>query len=332
MGVPAIGPIGPVNEQSYPDARIWRVGSGPKLILLHGEFGDARTYWSAVADDIASHFDLIMPDLPGFGETAPLADFRAQTYVLWLKRLGDALTEESEDRSQESEEAVPRGEGGVRPARPSPTPRVARAGTGEEPTVESGANHPVGSGVPRAAVEREPVVIAGAGFGATIARLFAAQYRPLVRRLILSGGGSLDRPSPFQNFLSQFVRRNRGPTSPDAVQSPDALFHDPRQHSTAEFQRAFDEARISAHRVRRAFVEAPLPPALTPACTTLLLWGHEDRYCPPTVQQSIAAELKDPRQVEIYDAGHLVMIEQPRRFSAHLLDFLGMKFPVMSDE
>jgi pimeloyl-ACP methyl ester carboxylesterase len=48
-----------------------RTGTGPPLVLLHG-VGHRRQAWGAVVDLLAPHHDLIMPDLPGHGESPPL--------------------------------------------------------------------------------------------------------------------------------------------------------------------------------------------------------------------------------------------------------------------
>lgn len=253
-----------MNEHVDNGARVWRAGSGPPMVLLHGEFGDAPTYWRSIVGPVAERFDLILPDLPGFGESPPLADDRPLSYLFWLKQLVDALS----------------------PSAPE-----------------------------------HPLVLGGVGFGASLARLFAARYPTRVRRLILSGGGSLERPSRLRGFLSRIAPVAAGRDLGSRPRSADDLFYDPSLHAGPEFRHEFARSRPMAERVRRACDAAPLPANLTPVCTTLLLWGNEDRYCPLTVQQAIAGEIADTRQVDIFEAGHLVTIEQPHRFGAHLVDF-----------
>ncbi len=48
-----------------------RTGTGPPLVLLHG-VGHRRQAWDSVLDLLAPHRDLIVPDLPGHGESPPL--------------------------------------------------------------------------------------------------------------------------------------------------------------------------------------------------------------------------------------------------------------------
>src|SRR5215469_5845049 len=48
-----------------------RNGSGSPLVLLHG-VGHRRQAWGAVLDRLTPHRDVILPDLPGHGESPPL--------------------------------------------------------------------------------------------------------------------------------------------------------------------------------------------------------------------------------------------------------------------
>jgi pimeloyl-ACP methyl ester carboxylesterase len=48
-----------------------RKGSGPPLVLLHG-VGHRRQAWDAVTGLLTPHRELIIPDLPGHGESPPL--------------------------------------------------------------------------------------------------------------------------------------------------------------------------------------------------------------------------------------------------------------------
>ena len=73
-------------------ARVFVGGWGAEhLLLIHGGWGGARTHWSSVWEDLAKHFNVIAPDLPGIGQTdqAPLDSVEA--YAHWLYELLDAL-------------------------------------------------------------------------------------------------------------------------------------------------------------------------------------------------------------------------------------------------
>lgn len=64
-----------------------RVGSGRPLVLLHG-YPLNRRIWQAVALQLAAHFDVIVPDLRGFGRSTAhqsvenISDFAADTVGL----------------------------------------------------------------------------------------------------------------------------------------------------------------------------------------------------------------------------------------------------------
>lgn len=44
-------------------------GSGPTIVLLHG-FADSKDVWLDVAKQLTPHFHLVIPDLPGWGESS----------------------------------------------------------------------------------------------------------------------------------------------------------------------------------------------------------------------------------------------------------------------
>lgn len=48
-------------------------GEGPAIVLLHG-FGADKTVWLDVATRLTAHFHLVIPDLPGWGESSRNAD------------------------------------------------------------------------------------------------------------------------------------------------------------------------------------------------------------------------------------------------------------------
>jgi pimeloyl-ACP methyl ester carboxylesterase len=53
-------------ERSWGRLRVWQVGAGPPLLLIHGLGGSGR-YWQAVAGALADQYHVIAPDLAGFG-------------------------------------------------------------------------------------------------------------------------------------------------------------------------------------------------------------------------------------------------------------------------
>jgi pimeloyl-ACP methyl ester carboxylesterase len=63
---------------------VWHGGAGPLLVLLHGAGDQAGTWWR-VAPELMRHFQLVIPDLAGHGESEPVAG------VLGLGMLRTAL-------------------------------------------------------------------------------------------------------------------------------------------------------------------------------------------------------------------------------------------------
>ncbi|MFZ3265392.1 MAG: alpha/beta hydrolase [Terriglobales bacterium] len=51
---------------------VWQGGSGPLLVLLHGA-GDQAGTWDRVTPELKRHFELVIPDLAGHGESDPPA-------------------------------------------------------------------------------------------------------------------------------------------------------------------------------------------------------------------------------------------------------------------
>jgi pimeloyl-ACP methyl ester carboxylesterase len=68
-----------------------RRGKGQPLILLHGILQEWRS-WGRQLDDLSANFDVIVPDLPGCGQSgAPPESYRTPDYGRWLAGFIDAL-------------------------------------------------------------------------------------------------------------------------------------------------------------------------------------------------------------------------------------------------
>ena len=67
-----------------------QVGSGPPLLLLHG-WCNNWVGWTPLAAELAPDFRLIMPDLPGFGDSDPLPAYTLDAVAPLLQCLLDAL-------------------------------------------------------------------------------------------------------------------------------------------------------------------------------------------------------------------------------------------------
>jgi pimeloyl-ACP methyl ester carboxylesterase len=72
-------------------AKYWIGGSGKPLVLIHGGLGDAQQHWAPTFDALSPHFQILAPELPGFGVSAPLPMPSYQNYLNWLQLLFDML-------------------------------------------------------------------------------------------------------------------------------------------------------------------------------------------------------------------------------------------------
>ncbi|MGW3095135.1 alpha/beta fold hydrolase [Streptomyces sp. NPDC001102] len=69
-----------------------RAGHGPALVLLHGSASSLQ-HFDRAADLLSDSFDVIRPDLPGFGLTGPREDrdYRVPTYAATMAGFWEAL-------------------------------------------------------------------------------------------------------------------------------------------------------------------------------------------------------------------------------------------------
>ena len=70
---------------------VWHGGAGPLLVLLHGA-GDQAGTWNKVAPELKRHFQLVIPDLAGHGESDPAAGVLSLgTLLAALEQVLDAI-------------------------------------------------------------------------------------------------------------------------------------------------------------------------------------------------------------------------------------------------
>ena len=69
---------------------VWHGGAGPLLVLLHGA-GDQAGTWNKVVPEVKRHFQLVIPDLAGHGQSDPAAGVLSLgTLLTALEQLLDA--------------------------------------------------------------------------------------------------------------------------------------------------------------------------------------------------------------------------------------------------
>jgi len=62
-------------------------GDGPPLVLLHGGIESGGAYWAPVISDLAESHSLVVPDVPGLGESEPHARLDSGALVDWFAEL-----------------------------------------------------------------------------------------------------------------------------------------------------------------------------------------------------------------------------------------------------
>jgi 2-hydroxymuconate-semialdehyde hydrolase len=69
-------------------------GDGPPLVLLHGGIETGGAYWTPVVERLAERHRLVIPDIPGLGESKPLADMSVDAFAAWFQELLEATCDD----------------------------------------------------------------------------------------------------------------------------------------------------------------------------------------------------------------------------------------------
>jgi pimeloyl-ACP methyl ester carboxylesterase len=81
----------PLSERRLPlggvSTAVLEGGDGPPLILLHGGIECGGAYWAPVVSRLAESRRLVIPDVPGLGQSEPLARLDAAAFAEWLAAL-----------------------------------------------------------------------------------------------------------------------------------------------------------------------------------------------------------------------------------------------------
>ena len=73
---------------------VLEAGDGPPLVLLHGGIECGGAYWAPVIQRLAESHRVVVPDVPGLGESEPVADLTAEVFADWFRALLDATCED----------------------------------------------------------------------------------------------------------------------------------------------------------------------------------------------------------------------------------------------
>ncbi len=64
---------------------VTQVGEGPPLLLLHGGIECGGAMWAPVLAQLAETHRVVVPDVPGLGESAPAPRLDVDTFASWLR-------------------------------------------------------------------------------------------------------------------------------------------------------------------------------------------------------------------------------------------------------
>jgi pimeloyl-ACP methyl ester carboxylesterase len=67
--------------------RVIELGDGPPLVLLHGGIECGGAMWAPVLGRLARANRVVVPDVPGLGESDPLTRLDVDTFTCWLSAL-----------------------------------------------------------------------------------------------------------------------------------------------------------------------------------------------------------------------------------------------------
>lgn len=74
-------------------------GTGKIVVLLHG-FGEDGKVWQQQVDFLQSHFHVIVPDIPGSGQSALIKDANIETYAEIIKLIIDAEVQKQPEQNK----------------------------------------------------------------------------------------------------------------------------------------------------------------------------------------------------------------------------------------
>ncbi|ELY56941.1 alpha/beta fold hydrolase [Natronococcus jeotgali] len=168
--------------------------------------------------------------------------------------------------------------------------------------------------------ETDADVLVGNSLGGAVAMHLLLEREPDVEAAVLTGTGA--RLGVLQDLLEWLA--DDFDRAVEFLHADDRLFHDPSPELREEsIEGMYDCGRavterdfLTCHRfdVRKELHGIDVP--------TLVVYGEHDQLTPPQYHESLADEIDDAELVEISDAAHLAMLEQPAAFNEAVADFL----------
>jgi pimeloyl-ACP methyl ester carboxylesterase len=185
-------------------------------------------------------------------------------------------------------------------------------------------------------LEIETATIVGNSMGGFIAAELALSHPEHVRRLVLVDAGGVSTDELYYRPRYMLARVARASWLPRRAQMP-TVARRPGLRRLALGLLAHRPERIPAdvaRTLRDGVSKEGFPAALAMACRhsvrdrlrligcpTLIVWGEKDRVVPLRDSFCLQSEIEGSQLVVFPDAGHVPMIEFPRRFNAILTKF-----------
>jgi pimeloyl-ACP methyl ester carboxylesterase len=85
----------PLSAHTYEIAgtttQVLEGGDGPPVVLLHGAIECGGVVWTPAVSGLVGDYRLIVPDVPGLGESTPMSRTDPDTFSAWLRGLLDRV-------------------------------------------------------------------------------------------------------------------------------------------------------------------------------------------------------------------------------------------------
>jgi pimeloyl-ACP methyl ester carboxylesterase len=261
-------------------------GEGPTLLLIHGMAGSSRT-WKAVMPELARHFHVIAPDLPGHGESAPpTGDYSLGNLAATLRDLLGVL--------------------GVQRA------TIVGQSLGGGVAMQLAYQHPE--------LAERMVLVCSGGLGREVTWMIRALSLPGAEYVapVIFPGFVRDLGDRVAGVAQRF-----GIRSPRLAEIWDAYATLTEPDHRAAFLRTvhavIDPGGQAVSATDRLYLAAAMP--------TLIVWGEDDPIIPVSHGVAAHDAMPGSRLEIFEGVGHFPHAEDPARFTSVLLDFLATTEP-----
>jgi pimeloyl-ACP methyl ester carboxylesterase len=264
-----------------------RAGGGPVLVLVHGMAGNSAT-WQPLIDELADHFTVVAPDLPGHGRSdKPRGDYSLGAHASFLRDLLHQLE--------------------LGPA------TVVGQSLGGGITMQFAYQHPE--------LCQRLVLVGSGGLGDEVSGLLRALALPGAEYVLPAA--FVPVIGNVVNGAARLVGKIGLHPSPELVQ----MWRAYSSLADAETRAAFLHTLRSVVDHRGQRVSALDKIYLAEQMPTLIVWGDNDRII-PVQHAYDAHEAIPRSRLEIFEGcGHFVHAEKPARLARLLRDFVATTDP-----